>query len=80
MDEFAELKTLVENLRAALPPMREQQYQLVGVYMLAALRLGQKDEGFMECIDRFYESPARPTTPAYKGPTIALCPQSTDGK
>lgn len=57
VDEFVELKGLVENLRAAMPPMKEHQSQLVGLYMLAALRLGRGDATFHRCIDDFYEPP-----------------------
>lgn len=55
MDEFAELKRLVENLRASLPPLKEHQYQLVGLYLLATLRLGKGEPQFHRCIDEFYE-------------------------
>ena len=54
LDEFSELKGLVENLRASLPPLKEHQYQLVGLYLLAALRLGKSDETFHRCIDEFF--------------------------
>ena len=54
MDEFLELKGLVENLRASLPPLREDQYQLIGLYMLAALYLGNGEEDFHRPIDEFF--------------------------
>lgn len=57
MDEFAELKGLVENLRASLPPLKEHQYQLTGLYMLAALRLGKGEEDFHRCIDEHFHPP-----------------------
>ena len=60
MDEFAGLKGLVENLRASLPPLKEDQYQLIGLYMLAALRLGKGEEDFHRCIDDYFTPPKTP--------------------
>lgn len=53
-DEFPSLKELCENLRASLPPLKEHQYQLVGLYLLAALYLGQGRDDYHKPIDRFY--------------------------
>ena len=67
MDEFAELKVLVENLRASLPPLKEHQYQLIGLYMLASLRLGKGQQDFQRCNDEFFKQ-AKPALAVVKTP------------
>lgn len=62
MDEFAELKGLVTELQVVLPPLKEHQRQLLGLYVLAALRLGKGDETFRDCVDGYYAKDARETT------------------
>jgi hypothetical protein len=57
MDEFVNLKELVENLRSSLPPLKERQYQLIGLYLLAALRLGKGAEDYHQCIDDYHNRP-----------------------
>lgn len=62
MDEFAELKALVAEMQVVLPPLKEHQRQLLGLYALAALRLGKGEEHFRDCVDGYYAKDAVQTT------------------
>jgi hypothetical protein len=41
---FENIQSLVSNLRSILPPMTEPQAQLVGLYILNAVYLGEGEE------------------------------------
>ena len=52
-EEYAAMQALVAELRALLPPLDEKQYQLVWLYILSALYLGQGRWKYNDPIKRY---------------------------
>lgn len=55
-DEFASLQEMIELLRSSLPALDANQHQLVGIYMLAALKLGKGEPDYLGPINRYFAS------------------------